>query len=66
MKVTQWFDAWNKPFRKGVYQTFDDKTPLYQYWNGKYWGLLFNTIDGAAKFANKRSHWQNVKWRGVA
>jgi hypothetical protein len=66
MKVTQWFDSNEKPIHKGVYQTFGEQPVVYQHWNGKYWGLLFNTVEGAVDFKNQRSRFQSVKWRGVA
>lgn len=67
MKVTQWFDDSEKPVRKGVYQKFSNsKNPQFSYWNGKYWGLISNSVNDAAKYHSSESYFQWGNWRGIA
>lgn len=70
--VTQWFSC--KPTRVGVYQTYydgpsycpDRVKPLYQYWNGHFWGLRAFDAESARLCGGIQSGHQSCPWRGLA
>lgn len=67
-------DAWNEagtaPSISGVYETrtiANQKTRLFQHWNGVFWGAYADTPKHAAlsSIASKISATQFVQWREV-
>lgn len=68
-KLTDWFPIETNPARKGVYlrkPLYWSEYKVYSYWDGKKWGLLNHTIDGAVKDRNKPTEYANGIWRGLA
>ena len=67
-KLTPWFPGHIKPVRPGVYQTDSDgyPEPLFQHWNGRFWGCAYTSVDNAAVNNSWRSMFQNDAWRGLA
>lgn len=71
MIVTQWFAPDIKPKHVGVYQTADghalnDIHHIYQYWNGKQWGVCELDPQSAERDKHIFSVFQVNYWRGLA
>lgn len=69
MNLTGWYDGYQIPVRKGVYERLYD-TQLgvrgYCYWNGEAWCCAFDTPALAAKKPRVTSLEQNMPWRGIS
>lgn len=69
--ITDWFPPTVKPINHGVYQVRIDYPGsmkgelVFQYWNGKFWGLYSFTVLGAGLDAGSKSFYQEGKWRGL-
>ena len=67
MKLTPWFGMYTSPLRRGVYEAEKvGDTPVYQYWNGTYWGGWAPNPKAAVKNNDFPSSRQNHQWRGLA
>lgn len=68
-KMTPWFVNGEKPARPGVYETKDSlyaDRPMYQHWNGRFWGYFCLSINAAKNQGDRRSCWEKPQWRGLA
>ena len=76
-ELTQWFRHENVPVRYGVYEvdpsikypkTAIDPDAFYAYWDGKRWGWISDSIDGAFISRNTETGWEvgELPWRGIA
>lgn len=66
---TTWFPGNMKPVHVGVYERNHKLSgkALFQFWNGKYFGLLANAPDQAVNGKFRKSWLQKQKpWRGLA
>lgn len=71
-KLSPWHDMDKLPVRYGVYGVTGRNNPCdnygpisYQYWNGKWWGLMCSSPIDAYKNRNDKSLFQDSKWRGI-
>jgi hypothetical protein len=75
--VTQWFKHEDVPVRYGVYEvnpavkypkTLLDPDNFYSYWDGKRWGWISESIDGAYVSRGTETGWEvgELPWRGLA
>lgn len=63
------FPRGENPVHPGPYLTVPSvsmSVRLYQYWNGRYWGVFRQTPQLAEEYKNERSQFQTPKWWGVA
>jgi hypothetical protein len=67
MKDSNWQPPNTKPHHPGVYmtKTTPNGTPLYQHWNGIFWGYFSGSFHGAKAQAAWESSNQNPIWKGV-
>lgn len=67
-KRTQWFGGNVKPMHQGAYERDTKCTaPIYQYWNGLFWGLCAGSPKVAEQIAGVPSAFQDdFAWRGLA
>lgn len=76
-ELTQWFRYEDVPVRYGVYEvnpavkypkTELDPDAFYAYWDGKRWGWISDSIDGAFISRNTETGWEvgELPWRGIA
>ena len=68
-KLTPWVPGHIKPVRPGVYETQGKVLALvseFQHWNGRFWGMVGESVAEAANKANAMSVYQDDKWRGLA
>lgn len=70
-KLSKWYGPEQKPNMPGVYITDANERgeDSYQYWTGKYWGLqghYESFFPYRNKSDEKKSIYQNVRWRGLA
>lgn len=72
MPVTQWFGRGVEPERIGVYEsgTYELRGGqivggLFQFWNGKFWGMVEDSVKDAYRHRNYRSSFQEEYWRGL-
>jgi hypothetical protein len=64
VKVTQWFDGSEIPYREGVYQRAYFGDLHYARYINLFWRVMGSTPDEAAN-ENHISRWQDLPWRGL-
>lgn len=75
--VTQWFRYEDVPVRYGVYEvnpavrypkTEIDPEAFYSYWDGKRWGWITDSPEGAYESREHETGWEvgELPWRGLA
>ena len=77
VEVTQWFKHEDVPVRYGVYEVNPhilyeknelDPEAFYAYWDGKKWGWITDSPEGAYKSREYETGWEvgELPWRGIA
>ena len=77
VEVTQWFKYEDVPVRYGVYEVNPhilyeknelDPEAFYSYWDGKKWGWITDSPEGAYKSRESETGWEvgELPWRGLA
>jgi hypothetical protein len=66
MKTTPWFEPLTDPWWIGPYEINGTCMTLYAWWDGRMWGSVAPTPDGAYACRLDRCALQNLRWRGLA
>ena len=66
MKLTGWYQGYQKPKHKGLYQrSYGGIDHWYSFWDGQHW-LCGKKLKDSANKVIAISSFQNLPWRGVA
>ena len=66
LQYTEWYAPTQQPKREGVYQRKMNRSIMYGYWNGKFWGIATFDPDSALMLSSRESVLQCLDWRGLA